>query len=198
MEQEKLSAEGLDLLFREAHTFNDWQDKEVPAETIRSIYELAVMGPTSANCLPMRVVFIKSAAEKKRLIPHLFDQNQPKATKAPVVAIVGYDLEFYKKMLHLFPQVPEMGKMFVGNEKLSYEFAMRNGSLQGAYLIIAIRAMGLVAGPMSGFDNAGVDKEFFADTSTRSNFVCTFGYGDGTSFYPRNPRLTFDEACKLL
>lgn len=188
----------LDLLFREAHTYGGWADREVSDALIQRVYELAVWGPTSANCLPLRLVFIKSAEDKARLIPLLLEQNRAKTELAPVTAIVGYDMEFYKEMPRLFPPVPEMGQMFVGNEKLTYDYALRNGSLQGGYLILAIRALGLAAGPMSGFDNAAVDQEFFAGTAVQSNFLCNFGYGDGKSFHPRNPRLTFAEACKIL
>ena len=189
---------GIDVILREAHTYNGWQKREVSNEVLTALYDAAVMGPTSANCLPMRLVFVKSAAAKARLIPHMMEQNKEKTLHAPVTAIVGYDLEFYKEMPRLFPPVPEFGNMFKENAELAQEYAMRNGSLQGGYLIIAIRAFGLSAGPMSGFDNAGVDKEFFAGTACRSNFLCNIGYGDGATVYPRNPRLSFDEACSVL
>lgn len=198
MEHKMINDDGLDIIFREARTLNGWTEREVSDELIKRVYELSALGPTSANCLPMRVVFVKSTAGKERLAPLVGEPNREKTVKAPVTAIVGYDMEFYREMPRLFPPVPTMGDMFKGNEQLAYECAMRNGSLQGGYLIIAIRAMGLAAGPMSGFDNAAVDKEFFSGTTTRSNFLCNFGYSDGKSYYPRGPRLTFEEACQLL
>jgi len=193
-----LSANTLATIFTDAHTYNGWQEREVSDETLRELYATAVMGPTSANCLPMRVVFVKSQAGKERLVPHLMEGNREKTQRAPVTAIIAYDLEFYREMPRLFPVVPKMGDMFKGNPALAERYAIRNGSLQGAYFIITIRAMGFGAGPMSGFDNDALDKEFFAGTSVRSNFLCNFGYGDESTIYPRNPRLTFDEACTIV
>ncbi|MGH6959985.1 MAG: malonic semialdehyde reductase, partial [Dongiaceae bacterium] len=154
-------------------------------------------GPTSANCSPMRVVFVKSAAAKERLRPALSEGNLPQTMSAPATAIVGYDLKFHEFLPRLYPQV-DARNWYTGNDALVQTTAFRNGSLQGAYFILAARAVGLDCGPMSGFDNAKVDAEFFRDGRTKSNFLCNLGYGDGARLRPRNPRLEFDEACTII
>ena len=188
----------LDQLFRSARTLNAWLDKEVTDEQLRQIYDLARMGPTSANSSPMRIVFVKSKDAKQRLHPYLSEGNAAKTMAAPVTAIIATDFAFYEKLPQLFPHA-DARSWFVGNEALVQATATRNGSLQGAYVIMAARALGLDCGPMSGFDQAGVDAEFFAGTQVRSNFLVNIGYGDhANGLHPRNPRLDFDEAAQIL
>ena len=155
-------------------------------------------GPTSANSSPARFYFLTSHAAKERLKPHLAPGNRDKTMVAPAVAIIGMDLDFPEHFPRLFPNNPKMKDGFAGKEEFTRTFALRNSSLQGAYFIIAARALGLDCGPMSGFDNDGVDKEFFAGTNIKSNFICAVGYGDPAGVFPRNPRLSFDEACRIL
>jgi len=194
---EKLSEAALDQLFRSARTFNAWLPKEVSDEKLHQLYELAKFGPTSANASPMRVVFVKSKEAKAMLSPFLSEGNRPKTMAAPVTAIVATDHEFYEKLPQLFPHA-DARSWFVGNQPLIDTTAFRNGSLQGAYLIMAARSIGLDCGPMSGFDNAGVDAAFFAGTSIKSNFLINIGYGDASrDLFPRSPRLSFDEACRI-
>lgn len=194
---EKLSEAALDQLFRSARTFNAWLPKEVSDEKLHQLYELAKFGPTSANASPMRVVFVKSKEAKATLSPFLSEGNRAKTMAAPVTAIVATDHEFYEKLPHLFPHA-DARSWFVGNQPLIDTTAFRNGSLQGAYLIMAARSIGLDCGPMSGFDNAGVDAAFFAGTSIKSNFLINIGYGDASrDLFPRSPRLSFDEACRI-
>jgi 3-hydroxypropanoate dehydrogenase len=193
----KLSDICLDQLFRAARTHNAWRDKDVPEALLHEIVDLAKMGPTSANCSPARFLFVKSREAKEKLKPHLSDGNRDKTMKAPVCAIIGYDLDFYKHLPKLFPHT-DAKSWFEGQEKKIAETAFRNGTLQGAYLMLAARALGLDCGPMSGFDNAGVDRDFFADTNIKSNFLCNLGYGDGSVLFPRSPRFTFDEMAKVL
>ena len=192
-----LEAPVLDQLFRSARTRNGWSDKPVTDEQIRAIYDLFKFGPTAINSTPARIVWIKSPEAKQRLAPHLAAGNLEKTMKAPVTAIIGYDLDFPEHLPKLFPHAPGAKDWFPTVESRQ-ESAFRNGSLQGAYLIIAARALGLDAGPMSGFDNAGVDKEFFAGTNIRSNFIVALGYGTEEHLYPRNPRLDFEEANSIL
>ena len=192
-----LDDKALDQLFREARTHNGWLPKPVPDDLLRKLYDLAKMGPTSANCFPARLVFVKSADAKARLKPTLSPNNVEKTMAAPVTVIVAYDLEFYEKLPRLFPHT-DARSWFVGNPKLIEATAFRNGSLQGAYLILAARALGLDCGPMSGFDNAKLDAEFFPDGKVKSNFLLNLGYGDPSKVRPRGPRLTFDEACKIV
>ena len=187
----------LDLLFREARTHNGWTDRPVGDDTLRELYALARMGPTSANCSPARIVFVKSAEAKARLSPALSSGNRAKTMQAPVTAIIGYDTHFYERLPELFPQSKSAQSWFTSSEPLAVETAFRNGTLQGAYLILAARALGLDAGPMSGFDNAKVDAAFFAGTSVKSNFICSLGYGDPSKVFKRLPRLDFDEACRI-
>jgi 3-hydroxypropanoate dehydrogenase len=155
------------------------------------------MGPTSANCSPARILFVKSDAAKERLKPHLSSGNVAKTMSAPVCAIIGYDLEFYEKLPKLFPHT-DARSWFAGKDQKIFETAFRNGTLQGAYLILAARALGLDCGPMSGFDNAGVDKEFFSGSTIKSNFLCNIGYGDPSALRPRSPRLSFEEIGKII
>lgn len=193
-----LDASGLDQIFRTARSYNGWQEAGVSDVTLDAIYQTAAFGPTSANCSPARFVFLKSDAAKERLKPLLIPTNIDKVMASSVVAIIGYDLEFYEKIPQLFPHNPGARDWFAGNDALIAETAMRNGTLQGAYLMIAARALGYDCGPMSGFDRAGVDKEFFAGTTVQSNFICSLGIGDPASIFERSPRLAFDEACEIL
>jgi 3-hydroxypropanoate dehydrogenase len=183
-------------LFLEARTHNAWQDKDVPDSLLHRVVDTLKMGPTSANCSPARFVFVKSHAAKERLKPFVSEGNRDKTMKAPVCAIIGYDLEFYEKLPKLFPHT-DARSWFAGKPDKIQETAFRNGTLQGAYLILAARLYGLDCGPMSGFDNAGVDKEFFAGTPIRSNFLCNIGYGDPAGLRPRSPRFSFDEMAKI-
>jgi 3-hydroxypropanoate dehydrogenase len=191
----------LDALFRAARTHNGWQDKPVSDALLRAVWELAKMGPTSANCSPMRVLFLKSKEAKARLLPMLLEGNRAKTMQAPVTAIIGYDLEFYERLPQLFPHT-DARAWFVGKPELIETTAFRNGTLQGGYFILAARALGLDCGPMSGFDNAAVDAAFFAPGTfggkVKSNFLCSLGYGDPAAIMPRHPRLAFDEACKII
>jgi len=193
-----LNDASLDQLFLTARTYNAWLPKDVTDEQIRRIYDLAKFGPTAANSSPMRVVFVKSPDGKKRLEPYLSEGNRAKTMQAPVTAIVATDFAFYEQLPKLFPHA-DARSWFVGNNALIESTANRNGSLQGAYLIMAARSLGLDCGPMSGFDQAGVDAEFFAGTQIKSNFLVNIGYGDaGTNLFERSPRLSFDEAAQIL
>lgn len=190
----------LDRIFLGARTQNGWRDAPVGDETLRQLYDLLKWAPTSMNCEPARFLFIRSRDAKERLLPLMNAGNREKTRQAPVTVIVGYDLKFYDRLPKLFPHRPEARDAFAapGKEAHAHDTAFRNGSLQGAYLILAARALGLDCGPMSGFDAAAVDAEFWADTSVRTNFICNIGYGDPASVRERLPRLTFDEACRLL
>ena len=198
MTSHAVSDEALDVIFRNARTQNKWQDKPVSNALLMAIYELMRWGPTSANISPARILFLTSKAAKERLKPLLSPGNQEKTMAAPAVAIIGMDLDFPEKLPMLFPNNPKMKDVFTANAELAHSAAFRNSSLQGGYFIVAARALGLDCGPMSGFDNAGVDKEFFAGTNIKSNFICAIGHGDPAGVFPRNPRLSFDEACKIL
>jgi 3-hydroxypropanoate dehydrogenase len=188
----------LHQLFLDARTHNGWIDKPVPDSMLREIYDLVKFGPTSKNTQPMRLLFLRTSAAKERLRPHLAPANVDKSMMAPVTAIVGHDLAFYEHLPKLFPHQPNAKGMFEGKVPLIETTAFRNGSLQGAYLIIAARALGLDCGPMSGFDNAGVDLEFFAGTQVKSNFLCNLGYGDYSKIFDRTPRFEFASVCMLL
>ncbi len=190
-----LSDAGMDLIFRDARTHSVWRDQAVSDVLLEAVYDLAKMGPTSANCSPMRVVYVRSAEAKARLKPALAEGNVAKTMAAPVTAIIAYDLEFYEHLPKLFPHA-DARSWFKGKPAHIQETAFRNGSLQGAYFIMAARALGLDCGPMSGFDNAAVDKAFFPDGKYKSNFLCNLGYGDADKLHPRSPRLAFDEACQ--
>lgn len=186
----------LDQIFNKARTYSGWQDRQIAPETLKELYRLTALPPTSANCSPLRVVFVQSAAAKTRLRPHLMEGNVAKTMAAPVTAILAHDLEFHEKLPHLFPHT-DARSWFVGKPDLIRNTAFRNGSLQGAYFILAARALGLDCGPMSGFDNDGVDATFFAGRPIKSNFLCNLGYGDPETLFPRSPRLAFAEACEI-
>jgi 3-hydroxypropanoate dehydrogenase len=195
---QKLDAPALDILFRKARTRNGWSPEPVSEHLIRELYELLKWGPTSANGCPARFVWVRSESGKAKLAAAASDTNGPKILVAPLTVIIGYDLDFAEQMPKLFPARGEaMKAMFANSPQFAETVAFRNGSLQGAYLILAARALGLDCGPMSGFDNATVDREFFADTRVRSNFICSLGYGTDEKLFPRNPRLTFDEAGRF-
>jgi len=193
----QLDDRSLDILFREAHTHSKWLDKPVSDALLHQIYDLMKWAPTSANSSPARIVFVRSAAAKQRLLPAMSPGNVEQTRTAPVTAIIAHDLEFYEKLPVLYPPA-DARSWFAGNQQLIATTAFRNGTLQGAYLLLAARALGLDAGPMSGFDNAKVDREFFPDSSVRSNFLINLGYGDSSKLFPRNPRLRFDEAAQIL
>jgi 3-hydroxypropanoate dehydrogenase len=193
-----LSDDGLDLLFRAARTHSAWLDTPVDDALLRRVYDLAKMGPTSANMCPMRVVFVKSKEAKEKLKPALDEGNVAKTMAAPVTAIVGMDVRFYEQLPKLFPHADAKAWFKDLPANVLEYIALRNASLQGAYLMLAARALGLDCGPMSGFDNAKVDAAFFAGTTVKSNFLCNLGHGDASKLFPRSPRLTFDEACKIL
>ena len=192
-----LDDDGLNLLFREARSQRGWTDKLVNEATLRQLYDLAILGPTSANCLPMRLVFAASLEAKNKLKLCLGSNNIKKVMAAPVTAIVAFDLDFAGYLPKLFPHA-DAKSWFTGNPGLTETTALRNGSMQGAYLIMAARSLGLDCGPMSGFDNTKVDESFFNGTSYRSNFLCSLGYGDHSAYGVRLPRFDFDEICKLV
>jgi 3-hydroxypropanoate dehydrogenase len=192
-----LSDAALDQLFRQARTHNGWLPKPVPTALLRQVYELATLGPTSANTTPARYVFLTTPQAKERLRPALAPGNVDKTMAAPVTVIIAWDTEFHEKLPKLFPHA-DARSWFAGKPALIEETAFRNSSLQGAYFIIAARALGLDCGPMSGFDPAKLNAEFFPDGKWKSNFLCNLGYGDATKLFPRNPRLSFDEACQVL
>ena len=193
----QLDDRSLDILFREAHTHSNWLDKPVSDALLKQIYDLMKWAPTSANSSPARIVFVRSAAAKQRLLPAMAPGNVEKTRAAPVTAIIAHDLEFYEKLPALFPHA-DARSWFAGNQPLIDATAFRNGTLQGAYLLLAARSLGLDAGPMSGFDNEKVDKEFFPGSKVRSNFLLNLGYGDSNKLFPRSPRLSFDEAARIL
>jgi len=206
-----LNDDALDVIFRKARTFNGWQDKLVSDETLRELYELMKWGPTSANVSPASFLLLRSNAAKERLRPALSPGNVEKTMSAPVTVIVAYDLRFYEKLPKLAPHNQGVRELFANNPELADATAKRNSTLQGAYFIIAARALGLDCGPMSGFDNAKVDEEFFGagvdrecmceeyvPGTIKSNFLCNIGYGDPSSVRPRAPRLDFAEACHIL
>ncbi|HEX4056358.1 MAG TPA: malonic semialdehyde reductase [Tepidisphaeraceae bacterium] len=194
-----ISDQCLDVIFREARTYSVWLPKPVSDDVLRAAYDLAKLGPTSANTMPMRIVFVKSKAAKERLKSLLDGGNVEKTMAAPATAIIAYDLQFYEFIPRLFPQAPGFRDVFAKPESAerTKTHAFRNGTLQGAYFVIAARSLGLDCGPMSGFDNAKVDAEFFPDGRYKSNFLINIGYGDPSKLQPRNPRLEFDEACRI-
>jgi len=192
-----LSDDGLDLIFREARTQNAWSDKPVGEVLLEAVYDLAKWGPTSANCSPMRVLFVVSKEAKERLKPCLIPTNVDKTMAAPATAIIAYDTRFHEHLPTLFPHT-DAKSWFDGNPALIEETAFRNSSLQGAYLIISARALGLDCGPMSGFDGAKLNAEFFADGRFKSNFLCNIGHGDGGGLFPRSPRFEFDDVCEII
>jgi 3-hydroxypropanoate dehydrogenase len=208
---DRVNDDVLDVLFRKARTHSAWLPKPVPDALLRQLYEVVKWGPTSANSCPARFVFLRSAAAKERLRPALAAGNVEKTMTAPVTVIIAYDLKFYEKLPKLFPHNPAMRDIFANNPQLIEQTAKRNSSLQGAFLMLAARALGLDCGPMSGFDSAKVDEEFFAADKcedceqeffpaghVKSNFLCNLGYGDTSKLFPRSPRLDFSEACNWM
>ena len=195
--QDRISDAALDEVFREARTYSAWLPTSVPAELLREVYELAKMGPTSANSSPARFLFLTTPEAKARLAPALAPGNIEKTKAAPVNVIIAWDTEFYEHLPRLFPHA-DMRSHFAGKPDMINEAGLRNGSLQGAYLILAARSLGLDCGPMSGFHAAKVNAEFFPDGKWKANFLCNLGYGDASKLPPRGPRLSFDEACRLL
>jgi len=204
----RLSERDFNVLFREARTHSDWLDRPVEDELLHELYDLLKWGPTSANCCPARIVFLRTREAKERLRPALMPGNVDKTMRAPVTAIIAYDSKFFELLPRLFPAA-DMKAMYANSPELAASTSLRNGSLQGAYLMMAARSLGLDCGPMSGFDNAKVDREFFpvasparraliASGPIKSNFLCNLGYGDQAKLHPRGPRLEFDEACQLL
>jgi 3-hydroxypropanoate dehydrogenase len=189
--------DALDRIFRNARTNKHWQDRPVSPALLMAIYDLMRWGPTSANCSPARILFVVSRDSKERLRPHLQPDNVEKTMSAPATAIVAYDLDFARYIPFLYPHEPE-AKDWFADPAVAKQTAFRNGSLQGGYFIIAARALGLDCGPMSGFDNAGVDREFFPEGRVKSNFLCNIGYGDPARLHPRGPRLSFDQACRII
>ena len=191
--------DSLDLLFREARSHNGWQDRPVSDDQLRQIYDLMKMGPTSSNCCPARIRFLRSQTEKERLDPAIVPSNKEKTNTAPVVAIIGHDLDYWIHFGRMFPQLPPpVRKRHEEDAAFVEETAFRNGSLQGAYFIIAARAIGLDCGAISGFDNAMVDKLFFVGTRIKSNFICNIGYADISKMYRKFDRFAFDEVCEIL
>ena len=206
---QQLSDEALDALFRKARTYTSWLDKPVSDEVLHQLYDLMKWGPTSANCSPARILFLRTHEAKQRLLPALSPNNVDKTMQAPVTTILAYDLKFYENLPRLFPHNPGAREWFSNSPELAEVTAFRNGTLQGGYFILAARSLGLDCGPMSGFDNAKVDAEFFSAAENepafappasriKSNFLCNLGYGDASKLFPRNPRLAFEEACRLL
>jgi 3-hydroxypropanoate dehydrogenase len=193
-----LSDRDLDIIFRQARTHNGWAPTPVSEAQIQALYDLVRMGPTSANCSPARFVFVRTDAAKAKLAGCVMDANKPKVEAAPVTVIIGQDKAFYDKIPQLFPHNPGARDWYAHNEALAEATMFRNASLQGAYLIIAARALGLDTGPMSGFDAQAVDAAFFANTTITTNFICALGIGTDENLFPRSPRLSFDEACSIV
>ncbi len=193
-----LDAKALDLILLQARTQNGWLPTPVSDDQLRAIYDIMKFGPTSANSCPARILFVRTPEAKARLLPALSAGNMEKTKQAPVTAIIGYDPRFYELLPRLFPHRPEMKNPYEANAKLAETVAFRNGTLQGAYFMIAARAVGLDVGGMSGFDNAKVDAEFFPDGRVKSNFLCNIGHGDPSKVMARLPRLPFDEVCSIL
>lgn len=192
-----ISTEAIQQLFTEARTHHAWLPKPISDELLRSTYELAKWGPTSVNSTPMRILFLKSESAKEKLYPALSGSNVAQVKAAPVTAIIAVDSKFYENLPRLFPAF-DAKSMFTSDQALSDETGFRNSTLQGAYFMLAARALGLDVGPMSGFDNAKVDEAFFSGTTWKSNFLCNLGYGDLAKVYPRGPRLKFDEVCRII
>jgi 3-hydroxypropanoate dehydrogenase len=192
-----LTDQAFDQLFRKAHTANGWNDTQISDKTLEKIYNVMKFGPTSANSSPLRIVFIRTKEGKERLKPTLDQGNVDKTMAAPVTVVFAHDMKFYEHLPALFPQT-DAKSWFSGNEKLIAQTAFRNGTLQAAYFMIAARGFGLDCGPMSGFNNEKLDQAFFPDGRFKSNFLCNLGHADPVKTYPRNPRLTFEEACTLL
>jgi nitroreductase len=190
--------DSLKQIFTEARSFNSWQPTTVSDQTLHEIYDLMKWGPTSANCCPARIVFVKNGPQKEKLLSCLPPTNLEKVKAAPVTAIIAYDENFYDLLPKLMPPAPQYRDVFAKDQALAEATRFRNSSLQGAYFMIAARALGLDCGPMSGFDSKKLDAAFFAETSWKSNFICNVGYGDKSKLFPRLPRLAFDEACRIV
>ncbi|MFO8005664.1 malonic semialdehyde reductase [Thioalkalivibrio sp.] len=193
---DKIDQKALDQLFFDARTHNAWQDRPVSDELLRELFDVLRWAPTSANCSPARIVFVKTPEAKAKLLPALIEGNVEKTRTAPVTAIIGHDLEFHEHLPKLFPHT-DARSWFVGNQPLIEATAFRNGTLQGAYLIMAARALGLDCGPMSGFDPDQVNEAFFAGSTTRVNFLCNLGYGQSEALFPRSPRFEFEDVCRV-
>ena len=193
-----LDDRALDIVFRNARTHNEWLDDPVTDDDLRAIFDAMKFGPTTANSWPARFVFLRSRESRGKLAPHLSEGNREKTLRAPMCVIVAYDLEFYERLDRLFPHDPTARSWFAGKDEHVRVTALRNGSLQGAYFIVAARSLGFDCGPMSGFDNDGVDAAFFAGSGWRSNFLCNLGHGDASKLFPRNPRPGFDEVCRIV
>ncbi|HEY0634039.1 MAG TPA: malonic semialdehyde reductase [Gammaproteobacteria bacterium] len=193
-----LSPEALQQLFLEARSFSYWQERPVSDEQLHQLYDLMRLGPTAANSCPARLVFVKSEDAKQRLKPCLDEGNVRKSMTAPVVVIVGIDLEFHEKLPKLFPHNPEARSWYAGKPEKILNVATMNGALEGGYLILAARSLGLDCGPMSGFSKEKLDREFFPDGRVKSLFICALGYGERSKLHPRSPRLEFDEACTIV
>ena len=192
-----LNDTALQTLFTDARTHNGWREKPVSDEQLKQLYNLMKWGPTSANCSPARIVFVKSPEAKEKLLACMNSGNIEKTKTAPVTAIIGMDMEFYEKLPQLFPHNPEARSWFAGNQPNIETTALRNSSLQGGYFIMAARALGLDCAPMSGFNAEKMNETFFKGTSVKANFVCSIGYGDTSKLHPRGPRLAFEEACRI-
>jgi 3-hydroxypropanoate dehydrogenase len=193
----KLNQDGMDLLFRNARTHNGWLDKPVTDETLREFYDLMKMAPTSANTSPARIIFVRGGAAKEKLLTAVMPGNADKTKAAPVTAVIGYDLEFYELLPKLFPHA-DARSWFVGNQPMIQATAARNATLQAGYLVLAARAVGLDVGPMSGFDAEKVNQAFFPGGKVKADLLVNLGYGDSTKLFPRSPRLSFEEACKIV
>lgn len=197
-DRQPLDDAGLDLLFRKARTVNGWLDKPVDDDTLRTLHSLYILGATASNTLPARIVYVKSDAAKDRLRPCLMDGNVDKTMAAPVCAVIGYDVAFHEHLDRLYPQVDFKTMFAKAPEHVRHTVALRNGSLQGGYFMLAARALGLDCGPMSGFNVAKATDAFFPDSSVEANFLCNLGYGDPDTVYARNPRLDFDEVSRIV
>jgi 3-hydroxypropanoate dehydrogenase len=193
---DRIDAHALDQLFFEARTHNEWLDRPVSDDLLKELFDTLRWAPTSANCSPARIVFVKSPEAKAKLLPAMIEGNVEKTRTAPVTAIIGHDLEFHEQLPRLFPHT-DARAWFAGNQPLIEATAFRNGTLQGAYLILAARALGLDCGPMSGFDADRVNEAFFAGTSVRVNFLCNLGYGRSEALFPRSPRFEFEDVCRI-
>ena len=187
-----------EIIFSNARTYNDWQKKDISNKILNELYNLMKFGPTSANCSPSRIIFIKSPDAKERLTPFIIESNLEKTMTAPVTAIIAFDVDFHKHLPKLFPHDLDAQNWFNYSQEVAYTNAFRNSSIQGGYFIIAARMLGLDCGPMSGFDQNGLDKEFFPNSNIKSNFLCNIGYGDSTNIFKRSPRFEFDEVCEIL
>ena len=197
MSDKIVNDDGLDIIFREARSYNTWVDRDVSRPLMQAVFDLLKMAPTSANCSPARFIFLTSEEAKNRLKPHLLPGNVDKTMSSPCCVLIANDVAFFEHLPKLFPHA-DAKSWFEGNEALIAETATRNGTLQGAYFMIAARALGLDCGPMSGFDKAGVTHEFLSGTNFEANFLCNIGYGDAADLFPRTPRFDFDDVCQVI